>query len=190
MSNEEEQIISCAKCGNTPDDVLILTCDHNLCLQCAAKNLKREQAKGNTSYQTIICDICNAPTALDPASASELLGSASIPQTEEIEKPEIEEPIYETKSKKSIINEKPEPKYDQRYCKEHPDEDIKYFCFECLSAPVCSECVIHGNHKNHEVMNIKKAYPVVKEKMEDIVTKIVSKIDELNAQEANIEHKY
>jgi hypothetical protein len=38
-------------------------------------------------------------------------------------------------------------------------------------------------------MNIKKAYPVVKEKLEDIVTKIASKVDELNAQEANIEHK-
>ena len=190
MSNEEEQIISCAKCGNTPDDVLILTCDHNLCLQCAAKNLKREQAKGNTSYQTIICDICNAPTALDPASASELLGSSSLPQTEELEKPEIEEPVYETKPKKSLaINEKQIPKYDQRYCKDHPDEDIKYFCFNCLTEPVCSECVIYGKHKDHEVMNIKKAYPLVKEKLEDSLSKLASKIDELNAQEANIEHK-
>ena len=33
-SNQEEEIddVSCAKCGSKPEDVLILTCDHNLCL--------------------------------------------------------------------------------------------------------------------------------------------------------------
>jgi hypothetical protein len=49
--NANYESISCAKCGNTPDDVLILTCDHNLCLNCAAKNLRREQAKANHSFQ-------------------------------------------------------------------------------------------------------------------------------------------
>jgi len=33
----------CAVCENTPDDILILTCDHNLCLPCASKNLQSEQ---------------------------------------------------------------------------------------------------------------------------------------------------
>jgi len=31
--------VACAKCSQMPEDVLILTCDHNLCLMCAAKNL-------------------------------------------------------------------------------------------------------------------------------------------------------
>ena len=53
-AGEEEVIISCAKCGTTPDDVLILTCDHNLCLICAAKNLRREQAKTKHSFQVYI----------------------------------------------------------------------------------------------------------------------------------------
>ena len=35
--------VSCAKCGSKPEDVLILTCDHNLCLPCAAKNLSQQQ---------------------------------------------------------------------------------------------------------------------------------------------------
>ena len=190
MSNEEEQIISCAKCGNTPDDVLILTCDHNLCLSCAAKNLKREQAKGNNSYQTIICDICNAPTALDPGSAAELLGSIATPQEEKTyEPPQEPEPTH----KKSSYIEQVEPKSSkeeaQPYCKAHSDEEIKYFCFECLTSPVCAECVIHGVHKNHDVLNIKKAYPVVKEKLEDIITKVSGKIEELNSQESNLEYK-
>lgn len=48
---EDQTSISCAKCGQTPDDVLILTCDHNLCLPCASSNLKKEVAKGKNSYQ-------------------------------------------------------------------------------------------------------------------------------------------
>ena len=48
---------------------------------------------------------------------------------------------------------------------EHPDEEISYFCFDCLNNCICPECVIHGTHKNHEVMTVKKAYPIVKAKV-------------------------
>ena len=36
---EEAEEVSCYKCHNRPEDVLILTCDHNLCLECASNNL-------------------------------------------------------------------------------------------------------------------------------------------------------
>lgn len=39
---DEEDDVSCAKCGKKPEDVLILTCDHNLCLECAALNLQEQ----------------------------------------------------------------------------------------------------------------------------------------------------
>jgi hypothetical protein len=40
----------CAKCGILTEETLILTCDHDLCLQCAAKNLIREERKGIHKY--------------------------------------------------------------------------------------------------------------------------------------------
>lgn len=67
--------VSCAKCGELPNDVLILTCDHNLCLKCASFNLLQQNKKpqdGN-SFQTVICELCKIATVLDPASATELL---------------------------------------------------------------------------------------------------------------------
>lgn len=48
------------------------------------------------------------------------------------------------------------------FCIEHPDEEISYFCFDCLTNCVCSECVIHGPHKTHDVMTVKKSYGIVK----------------------------
>jgi hypothetical protein len=65
--------VSCAKCAQTPEDILILTCDHNLCLLCAAKNLQREQKRNMHSFQTVVCELCEIATVLDPASATELL---------------------------------------------------------------------------------------------------------------------
>jgi len=51
QQNVEEEVITCAKCGATPEDVLILTCDHNLCIPCAAANLRREQQKSKHTFQ-------------------------------------------------------------------------------------------------------------------------------------------
>ena len=51
-SNEEA--FACAKCGTAHEDILILGCDHNLCLLCAAKNLQREEAKSTHKYQVYI----------------------------------------------------------------------------------------------------------------------------------------
>lgn len=39
------QAENCAKCGCLPDDILTLTCNHDLCLTCASKNLHREAMK-------------------------------------------------------------------------------------------------------------------------------------------------
>lgn len=52
-------------------------------------------------------------------------------------------------------------------CTDHPDEEVSYFCFECLNKCICPECIIHGIHKNHEVKTIKKSYPIVKKLMDE-----------------------
>lgn len=72
-------------------------------------------------------------------------------------------------------------------CKAHPDEEINYFCFECLCQPICSECVIHGEHKGHNVQTIKKAYPIITDKLEDLVIHISSKIDDLHVVENRLD---
>jgi len=52
----------------------------------------------------------------------------------------------------------------KEFCKEH-NEEVTYFCFDCMNRCICSDCVVHGVHRNHNVMNIKKAYPIVIEKV-------------------------
>jgi hypothetical protein len=47
----ERKGIFCQECGKVPDEILILNCNHNLCLNCAAKNLQHEELVGNHKFQ-------------------------------------------------------------------------------------------------------------------------------------------
>jgi NMD protein affecting ribosome stability and mRNA decay len=46
-----EEKIFCAKCGSLVEETLLLTCEHNLCLSCAAKNLFTEDNKNIHKYK-------------------------------------------------------------------------------------------------------------------------------------------
>jgi ribosomal protein L40E len=69
---KEERLIECSKCNAQVEDILLLTCEHNLCLLCSSKNLQREENKENYSFKSVVCDKCGAVTILDPIAAEEL----------------------------------------------------------------------------------------------------------------------
>ena len=89
--------------------------------------------------------------------------------------------INEIKSNLNLINNK-------TICQEH-NEPITYLCLDCMSKCICTECVVHGVHRNHEVLNIKKAYPLIYNKTQEISNIIISRIKELNLTQKNIEQK-
>jgi len=72
------------------------------------------------------------------------------------------------------------------YCKSHPDEEVRYFCFDCLTPPVCSECVVHGIHKGHDVLHIKKAFPQVKEKLDSVISGLMNSIEDAEGERKGI----
>ena len=72
------------------------------------------------------------------------------------------------------------------FCREHPDEPLSYYCFDCYSECICSECAIHGDHKSHDVLLIKKAYPIIKDKIEEIFLQVSNKIDEIELKTEKI----
>jgi B-box zinc finger len=113
---------------------------------------------------------------LDPNSVIELLKYC-------------EEEFSESRYEREVQYHKPEDSNIQEYCREHPEELLGYFCFECETECICAECAIHGNHKGHEVLQIKKAYPVIKDKVEEIFLYINNKIDEVELRAEKIENQ-
>ncbi|CAG9313050.1 unnamed protein product [Blepharisma stoltei] len=172
--------MTCAKCGRQPSDMLILTCDHNLCLLCSARNILKDYSKENEPFYKVACDICRSSTILDPSSANELLKL----NLEEPKDSELDEGDLTTSDQYKQNWEPP-----QEYCKDHPDEVPNYYCFECESECICSECAIHGLHKGHEVMRVKTAFPIIKGKVEDMLLLLSNKQDELQNLEEKIEQR-
>ena len=232
MSNEED--ISCSNCGIKCEQTLLLSCDHNLCMNCAAANLVKNELPGMNKTQYIICDICKQKTEIDTNTSKEVLslGLSGINKnniefeeklTYNIEKennntfPEygqnslmnsnndkynLSSPVNlvyfnDTNNDNNYLNNI-SSKYDitdiksnlskNNICQTH-GEPITYLCLDCMSKCICAECVVHGIHRNHEVLNIKKAYPLIYSKTQEIGNHINSRIKELSTTQKNIEQK-
>ena len=230
MSNEED--ISCSNCGIKCEQTLLLSCDHNLCMNCAANNLVKNELPGMNKTQYIICDICKQKTEIDTNTSKEVLslGLSGLNKN----KIDLEENLnYNIEGNNNTFKEYAQnslmdsnnykynhtspvnldylndmnnnnnlynlsSKYeitDIKYnlqknniCQTH-GEPITYLCLDCMSKCICSECVVHGIHRNHEVLNIKKAYPLIYNKTQEIGNHINSRIKELNITQKNIEQK-
>ena len=239
MSKEED--ICCSNCGMICDQALLLSCDHNLCMNCAAGNLVRNESPGMNKIQYIICDICQQKTEIDTNTSKEVLslGLKSLNKNnielendlnnqniDEYEDNEINNTFPENnikfKTQDNLFNlndnnltspvnivyfntnnnnnnlNSLSNKYDitdiknnlhrSNICQEH-GEPITYLCLDCMSKCICSECVVHGIHRNHEVLNIKKAYPLIYNKTQEIGNHISAKIKELYNTQKNIQQK-
>ena len=230
MSNEED--ISCSNCGIKCEQTLLLSCDHNLCMNCAASNLVKNELPGMNKTQYIICDICKQKTEIDTNTSKEVLslGLSGLNKN----KIDLEENLnYNIEGNNNTFKEYAQnslmdsnnynynytspvnldylndmnnnnnlynlsSKYDitdikynlqkNNICQTH-GEPITYLCLDCMSKCICSECVVHGIHRNHEVLNIKKAYPLIYNKTQEIGNHINSRIKELNITQKNIEQK-
>lgn len=114
-------------------------------------------------------------TDLDPTSAIELLRLC-------------EEEFSESRYEREVQFQRdysPAPDF----CREHTDEMLAYFCFECETECICAECAIHGEHKGHEVMQIKKAFPIIKDKLEEVFLHVSNKIDEVELRAEKVENQ-
>ena len=257
MSNEDE--ICCSNCGVKCEQSLMLSCDHNLCMNCAAENLVRNENPGINKTQYVICDICKKKTEIDTNTSKEVLSIGlnnlnkiksninninntnninninSLDNIDNINKinnltsntnfipnldtnNSIQDNILNFNTSNTMFNsnnlgnpvnivyfdsnKNSKNNYFSRLdvtdireniaksniCKEH-GEPITYLCLDCMSKCICAECVVHGIHRNHEVLNIKKAYPLIYNKTQEIGNHVGNKIKELNNVQKNIEQK-
>ena len=74
-------------------------------------------------------------------------------------------------------------------CQNHPEEPVSYYCFTCHCPPICSECVIHGEHQGHDVQTIRKSLPEIQEHFEQLLHQISQRIDEMAMQENRLDGK-
>jgi hypothetical protein len=63
-------------------------------------------------------------------------------------------------------------------CNDHPEEELTYYCFTC-NRPICPECAIHGQHREHEVQTTRKAIKQIKSLLMEDRQKLDAEINEM-----------
>lgn len=137
--DQEDQSTLCSECGNWPEDILILICNHNLCLPCASKNLLRESKKSEHTFQTVVWTHCGLATVLDPDSATTLLtmnhdeeedSISSVPQTKNFRSPDTE------RDRDSFTRDLPKPAEHLRDTFQAPPAQAasRYFIYNFISS--------------------------------------------------------
>ena len=232
------EAIFCSQCNCKTDQALMLSCNHNLCMNCSAKYLSKENPQSSNTKQYIICEICGSKTEIDNEISREILSTVlknlnlnpnlinynsnqrnnnninyseninpnlNINNSNNIGNHEVIFNPMNNPNNNSFNNGYLEPNnnnlnnnnlfisnsniVNQKYlCSEH-GEQISYLCLDCMSKCICSECIVHGVHHNHDVLNIKKAYPLIYNKTQDLHKFISDKISELNLNKRNLEQK-
>ena len=230
--------IFCSQCNCKTDQALMLSCEHNLCMNCAAKYLSKDNPQLSNSKQYIVCNICGSKTEIDNETSREILSSVlknlnlspqllnlnsnqnnnnnnnnfysenvnpnlNINNSNNMNNNEIilnpmtnqnnNNGLFDINNNNfnntgTLLIANSNIVYQKNLCPEH-GEPISYLCLDCMSKCICSECIVHGIHHNHDVLNIKKAYPLILSKTQDLYKYIGEKISELNDNKRNLEQK-
>ncbi|EGR34213.1 hypothetical protein IMG5_020770, partial [Ichthyophthirius multifiliis] len=190
----------CNNCRQLPEDILMLQCRHDLCLNCASLIFTSENI--NPDSKIITCLTCGKCTQLEKQTVYQLQKinidnqiQTKILQSADQQKIFIIQNIIQIQNNQKISNlnllknkkilqlkknsqlrkitiylqnhlyllyisklcssylflnkkYKIQNKRIKKYkCQDHPEEDISYYCFQCLSKSICPECIIHGSHQ-------------------------------------------
>eukprot|EP00828_Plagiopyla_frontata_P004391 TRINITY_DN11570_c0_g1_i1.p1 TRINITY_DN11570_c0_g1~~TRINITY_DN11570_c0_g1_i1.p1 ORF type:complete len:274 (-),score=38.78 TRINITY_DN11570_c0_g1_i1:46-867(-) len=79
MDHQNDQPEKCSRCQEFPEDILMLTCNHDLCLLCAATVFTAPENSIPRSNNELRCEQCGSLTQLDSSSIFEL--EKLMPQT-------------------------------------------------------------------------------------------------------------
>ncbi len=192
----------CFNCNKEQDDMLVLGCKHSLCLICSYTLLKRDEKSYGLKF--INCDICGDITNIEESTLKEIFSFNNATLNKSF-KNDTEIP-YKSNSNFNTINQSINMNMNmnnsrylgtdkllsantmKQYCNKH-NEETNYFCFDCFCKCICPECIVHGEHKKHEVLNTKKAYPLIIEKANEFTCELSGRINDIGNIYSSINNK-
>lgn len=148
----------CGQCEKSGADLRCLQCDEMLCIDCCSNIHKKGRM---ASHQTV-------PVHYNPTISSTPRSSSS--------------PMSRAQDRSLITMRSVS-------CSTHPEEVVQYFCLKCETRPMCSECVFRsGEHTNHlqDVVLIKKAFPKVRGRINDLVSEFEKSIRNVKLNGVNL----
>lgn len=71
-------------------------------------------------------------------------------------------------------------------CPSHPEEPLQYFCLKCQTHCICAECVLNGDHRGHDVLNVREAARRLPERAAELGTAARLRAEEVAAVAARL----
>lgn len=79
-------------------------------------------------------------------------------------------------------------------CPLHPEDCLQFFCLDCECECICAECAVHGEHRGHDVLNVRHAYKNMASRITDALSKAQARTQDqqkvlqvANAQQREVE---
>ena len=123
----------------------------SFCLRGACSHQESKCFSNASTIQIYTCEICSQVTQLDSSTVSELNALAKsyvrMPTSVKLHGRQNTNTGNKSRtmnrSRKKNTGEYSPSKRIVYYCKEHSEEEISYYCFNCQDN-ICPECAIHG----------------------------------------------
>ena len=145
---------TCQLCKQQNDQMLMLACDHDPCINCAASayaelvHIKNDDPNVHSlSIKVYICEVCGESTTLDRTTVAELSNLSKsyvkVPSQSHIKGNRSTAVGNSSSLEKNRRREKSVGKQGTYFCRVHSEEELTYYCFTCHEN-ICPECTIHG----------------------------------------------
>ena len=166
---------TCGQCDYAKADLRCLQCEEYLCFDCSETLHKRGKM---ASHQIVAATQQN--TVFGGAAPTVTAGASPVAHYA-INSPQS--------TSRSMMMDRSVITMRSIGCHSHPEEPIQYFCLRCETRPMCAECVFRsGEHTSHlnEVVLVKKAFPKIKSRMNDLIVSFQKSIKENKFFEQNL----
>eukprot|EP00927_Polykrikos_kofoidii_P045577 TRINITY_DN39613_c0_g1_i2.p2 TRINITY_DN39613_c0_g1~~TRINITY_DN39613_c0_g1_i2.p2 ORF type:complete len:245 (-),score=46.39 TRINITY_DN39613_c0_g1_i2:62-796(-) len=64
-------------------------------------------------------------------------------------------------------------------CPSHPQDPLQFFCLRCETSCICAECALHGDHRGHDVLNVREAVGRISGKTMELGLAVQTRREEL-----------
>jgi len=152
----------CGQCEERPADLLCEQCDELFCRSCAAAIHRRGQmAKHNLRLHlgnSMAAEPSNNGNAIAAEPFNNVSGRLEVDLGISPGRGADISPRAGEQAVMPMAAVGPVP-FVRKFlrCPAHPDEPLQFFCLTCECECICAECALHGEHRNHDVLNLREA---------------------------------
>ena len=182
-----EEQLNCPVCLDIYTNPKLLQCHHVYCQKCLVRLVFQDQQ----GQLVVTCPNCRQVTPVPANGVAGLQSAFHINHLLEIQDSfkKIGAPTATREQSIGISTSDAPTRSVDRYCFEHPDEELKLYCETCEKL-ICLKCAIkNGKHHSHDYESLKDAYEKCKGEIESSLQPVEKQLSTVNEALAQLDSR-